>query len=150
MFVMSALTLVLMGQCAAAQLKVLVLDSKTGKPLGRKDVCVSLSTSPNMTALDHPEFGPICHKTDSEGSASITLPEGSHAWAYVTLRTNDLLPCFAPGHAFSVAELATMGIITPNTCGTASTNPLIQAGELVLFAHQMTFSEVLKAMGKEL
>jgi len=146
---MLILALMLVGHCAAAQLKVLVLDSKTGEPLGGKAVCVSLSASPKMTALDKSDMGPVCHRTNPNGIMDITLPDPSPEWAYVTLHTNDLLSCFAPGHATSIVELAKTGVTAPNTCGIAATMPASQAGELVVFAHQMTFSEVLKAMWKE-
>ena len=103
-----------------------------------------------MTALDLPSFGPVCHSTDAAGNFIVTLPQPSPDWAYINVQTNDLLPCFSPGHAFSVAEIANVGALAPNTCGVAATTPHAQAGALAAFAHQMTFTEVLKAMWKEL
>jgi hypothetical protein len=143
-FLFFALTLV--GQGTAAQLKVVVLDSKTGKPLQRKNVCVSFTTTPRYST----NITPVCNHTGADGSTALDIPQPPPAWAYVALRTNDLLPCFATGHPFSMDELAATGVTAPNTCGLAAAIPPTRAGEVVVFAHQMTFSEVFRAIWKEL
>jgi len=134
-----------------ADLKLLVVDSKTGRPLHRKKVCVLFSGKPNRTALDRPEVPEVCGRTDHQGSMKVGLPsDPTMQWAHVSLHTNDLVPCFTIPHAFSVADLMTIGSVAANSCGTVTNMPRVEPGVFVLFAHQMTFREVLKSMGKEL
>jgi hypothetical protein len=132
-------------------LKLLLVDSRTGRPLNRKKVCVLFSRKPNRTPRDRPEVPEVCGRTDHQGSMKVALPgDPTMQWTHVSLYTNDLVSCFPIPHAFSVADLMTTGIVAANSCGTATNIPSVGPGILVLFAHQMTFGEVVKSMLKEL
>lgn len=143
---------VLVGFCQyglGADLKLLLLDSRTAKPLGRKSVCVSFSRNPKMTALDRPDIPEVCKRTDSTGSTTFALPDDSAEWTYVRVLTNDFVPCFDIPLRFFTAELTKAGAIAPNTCGPADTNLTTEPGRLIFYGHQMTFRQVLKSMWHE-
>jgi hypothetical protein len=142
---------VLSLQCAsAADLKIVLLHSKTGRPVHRKKFCISFSRNPKMSALDRPDAPEVCRRTDSSGTISVALPDDPRiVWTYVHSLTNDFVPCLKP-QAFSTTELTQTGVIVPNTCGPDRTDLRPQPGTLIFYGHQMSFSEVLKSMRGEL
>jgi hypothetical protein len=148
---MAAFVLLALNQYAVgAGLKVQLLDSRNGRPLGRKKVCASFSRNPNTSVLAPPDAPEVCGRTDSNGSVNVPLPDDSTLqWTRVRMLTNDFVACFAT-HTFSTAELTKAGAIATNTCGPASSNLTPQAGTIILYGHQMTFWEVLRSMGREL
>jgi hypothetical protein len=127
-----------------ADLKLLLLHSKTGLPVRGKKLCVSFRRNPNVQ--DTPE---ICGRTDSKGAMIVALPDESlEQWAYIGSATNDFVPCFH--QPFATTDLARTGIIAPNTCGPERKDITPNPGSLVLYGHQMSFWEVLKSMKGEL
>ena len=108
---------------------------------------MSYSPDPRANGVDEPN---VCGKTDEMGGMTVALPNPVPQTIHVAVLTNDLLPCFAIPNAFSVAELMAKGGAASNTCGIARANPAAERGRLIFFAHQMTFSEVLRSMLQEL
>jgi len=125
----------------AADLRVVVLDSKTGEPLHHKKACVTFRPS-----LPEPSS---CRLTDSAGTATFPVPIPSPPTVYISLLTNDLVSCFS-AHSFPSIEVMNVGLVVANTCTAAKRSQTPTPGTIVVFAHQMTFLEVLKSMGREL
>jgi hypothetical protein len=130
-----------------ADVKLLLVDSGTGRPLHGKGVCVSFSPNPNATGIDRPN---VCHETNSKGTMKIALPNPTPQSIHVSVMTNFLVPCFSIPHAFLTAELTAAGTIAPNTCSPPRSDVTTQPGMIVLFAHQMTFAERWKWWWQEL
>ena len=142
--------LLIAGHVAAGEtsnLKVVLLDSKTGKPLHSKTVCVSFNPSPRGNGVDKPN---VCGTTDGSGAMNVSVPTPVPLLLHVAVLTNDLLPCFPIPHAYSVADVLSNGAVAPNTCGTGTKNPALEPNHLFLFSHQMTIWEVLKSMWHEI
>ncbi|MGA2902699.1 MAG: hypothetical protein ABSD98_02630 [Candidatus Korobacteraceae bacterium] len=130
----------------AADLKIVLLDSKSGHPLRWKLVCVSfpVDNSANPIVVGQPRG---CRRTDSLGAAEFTLPDPAPDKVDVALGTNGLIECFAP-QTFPVADAMKAGVVANNTCGDASTD-LTEPGEVVVFGHQKNFWEVLRSLDDE-
>ncbi len=141
-----AMTLAL-SSAHATDLKVVLLDSKSGQPLHDKTVCISFHPDPRGSGYDKAD---ACGKTDHAGAFTVAAPRQDVEQLQVWSRTNDLTHCFDASQKFSTAEIISNGIVAQNTCGTASLIPSANAGTLAVFVHQMTFAEVLKSMWHEL
>lgn len=140
--------IVALANCASGlDLRVLCLDGKIGRPLQRKKVCVSFNSDPHGNGIDKPS---VCGRTNANGVFKVSLGNPVPPIVHVAVLTNDLLPCFKTPNAFLIADVIAKGIWAENTCNTLKHTPDPVPGELVVFAHQMTFLEVLKRMGKEL
>lgn len=142
-----AIVLMLLGfaeRAVGADLKLLLLHSKTGRPVRGKKLCVSFRLNPEVR--DSPE---ICSRTDSQGTMIVALPDESmEQWAYIGSLTNDFVPCFR--QPFAITDLARTGVIAPNTCGPDRNDLTPNPGMLVLYGHQMSFWEFLKSMKDEI
>ena len=121
----------------ATDLKVVVLDSKEGKPMRSKLVCVAFPSS-DPVVLNQPR---MCGRTDSTGTAAFRLPEPEPEKVKVELATNNLVPCYAP-QAFVVADALKDGLVAKNTCADETTDTT-ETGEVVVYAHQKSVKEVL-------
>ena len=130
---------------AADDLNIVLLDSKTGHGLQGKLVCISFppENSSEHIVMENRE----CHRTDSSGSAAFGLPDPVPQKVKVQMGSNGLVACFEP-HEFTVSEAMKLGLVAKNTCGDASTDTT-QTGELILYAHQMSLWETLKARRDE-
>jgi len=121
----------------ATDLKVVVLDSKEGKPLHSKLVCI-LFPSTDAVVLNQPR---MCARTDSTGTAAFRLPEPVPEKVKVELATNNLMPCYA-AQQFVVAVALKDGVVAKNTCADGTTDTTL-TGEVVVYAHQKGVKEVL-------
>ena len=81
---------------------------------------------------------------------TVSVPQLRLEVIHISVLTNNLLPCFAIPHAFSVAQIAETGIVVPNTCTAMSITRPPEQGVIALFAHQMTFWETVKDAWREL
>jgi len=129
----------------AAQLKVQVLDSSSGHGLHNKLVCVSFpaenSDGPIITEARD------CHRTDSTGTVEFKLPDPAPKSVHIALASNGLDPCFRP-ESFELSAAMDGGTVAKNTCGDAGTD-LTEDGEVVVFAHQRSLWESMKARSDE-
>jgi hypothetical protein len=141
------LMVVLANSAAGSDLRVVFLDGKTGRPLHRKDVCVSFNPDPRSNGVDKPG---VCGRTNAKGLFNVPVGNPVSAIVHVAVLTNNLLPCFKTPNAFLIADVIAQGGRAENTCDNVKHGPDPVPGELVIFAHQMTFLEVLKRMGREL
>ncbi|MGD0930055.1 MAG: hypothetical protein ABR902_05325 [Candidatus Korobacteraceae bacterium] len=128
----------------AADLKIVLLDGKSGHPLHWKQVCVSF---PAGNAPNPAGQSPECHRTDSIGTVEFPLPDPVPETVNIVLMTNGLVECFAP-RTFPLAEAMKAGVVAKNTCGDASTD-LTETGEVVLFGHQKSLWRVLRSWDEE-
>lgn len=130
----------------ATDLKVSLLDGKSGHPLRWKLICVSFPAgdAPQPRAADQSR---ACQRTDSVGTAEFQLPDPVPETINIVLVTNGLVECYAP-RTFALADAMKSGVVAKNTCGDASTN-LTEAGEVVLFGHQKNLWQVLRGWDQE-
>ena len=127
---------------AADDLKVVVLDSKTGHSLRGKLVCITFPSSEPV--VEKPR---ACQRTDSTGTAAFSLPDPAPEKVDVALSTNGLVPCFSP-HTFVIADAIKIGLVARNTCGDATTDTT-ETGELVVYGHQKGIKETLNSSRNE-
>lgn len=121
----------------ATDLKVVLLDSKTGHPLHSKLVCVVFPSTEPIVANQ----ARMCSRTDGTGTATFKLPDSDPQTVKVELATNNLEPCFAP-QAYSLADALKDGFVAKNTCADDTTSTR-DPGELVLYGHQKSLKEAL-------
>lgn len=131
----------------AQNLKVVLIETKTGRPLRGKGVCVSFSANIVATGIDRPN---VCHETDSKGSVTLVMPQARPDVIHISVLTAYLMPCFAIPHAFSVSQITATGIVVPNKCAAMDVSRTPEQGVIALFAHQMTFWEQVKSEWREL
>jgi len=129
----------------AADLKVVVLDSKSGHALHGKLVCILVPAGKSEGPVVYPSRE--CRRTDSGGTAAFALPDPAPETVKVELSTNGLVPCFA-SQPFVVADAMKDGMVAKNTCGDADTSTT-ETGEVVLFAHQKGVKETLGSARNE-
>ena len=145
-FLIGAITLmVLTTRAIASDLTVMIIDSKSARPLHHKKVCLLFSEG-SQADVRYDET--TCGRSNDRGVVIVPAPKFPKTFLHVSVATNDLLPCFAVPDGFPVADVISRGVILANTCGTAKQQPNPMQGQIVIYAHQMTFWEVLKAMGK--
>jgi hypothetical protein len=132
---------------AAQELRVVLIETKTGRPLRGKGVCVSFSPDDHATGIDRPN---VCNETNSKGSIPVVVPQPRVEVIHISVLTNGLLPCFAIPHAFPVAQIAETGMVVPNNCAAVSITRTPEPGVIALFAHQMTFWEKIRDAWGEL
>jgi hypothetical protein len=127
----------------AADLKIVLLDGKSGHPLHRKLVCIAFPVGdPVVTSQPR-----ACRRTDSTGTADFTLPDPIPESVNVELATNNLVPCFSPAKIV-LADAMKTGLVAKNTCGDATTDTT-ETGEVVLYGHQKNVKEVLSSTRDE-
>lgn len=131
----------------AQNLKVVLIETKTGRPLRGKGTCVSFSPKLKATGIDRPH---ACGDTNSKGNITVALPHPRPEVIHVSVLEDRLVPCFPIPHAFSIAKIAETGIVVPNKCAAMSLTPAPEPGVIALFAHQMTFWEKIKDAWREL
>jgi hypothetical protein len=145
-----ATVFLLLGLPIAAQaqnLKVVLIETQTGRRLRGKGVCVSFSPNIHATGIDRPN---VCDETNSTGSMTVVVPQPRPEVIHISVLTNGLLPCFAIPHAFPVAQIAETGLVVPNKCAGITMTSTPEHGVISLFAHQMTFWEKVKYAWREL
>ena len=122
----------------ATDLKVVVLDSKEGKPMKSKLVCVLFpTTDPIVTNRQR-----MCGRTDSTGTAAFRLPDDPMPQTVkVELGTNNLVPCYT-AQTFAIADVLKDGVVARNTCADGTTETR-DPGEVVVYAHQKSVKEAL-------
>lgn len=131
------------GSCV--NLKIMLLDSSSGHGLHNKLVCIWFPSDESQ--------GPViveareCHRTDSTGMVEFRLPVPVPPSVHIALASNGLSPCFSPD-SFEIASAMKGGTVAKNTCGDVSTD-LIEDGEVVIFGHQMSLWESMKARSDE-
>ncbi len=122
---------------SATDLKIVLLDSKTGRPMHSKLVCVVFPSTEPIVANQ----ARMCSRTDGTGTATFRLPDSDPQTVKVELATNNLESCFR-SQAYSIAEAMKDGLVAENTCGDSTTDTT-ETGELVLYGHQKSVKEVL-------
>jgi len=121
----------------AGDLKIVLLDSKTGNPMHSKLICVVFPVNDPIVVNQARK----CSRTDGTGTATFRLPDTDTQTVKVDLASNNLEPCFRP-QAYSLAEALKDGLVAKNTCADDTTSTR-DPGELVLYGHQKSVKEAL-------
>jgi len=129
---------------AADELKVVVLDSKTGHAMKGKLVCINVPPNPRDPVVERVRD---CQRTDSGGIATFALSDPPPVTVDVTFGSDGLVPCYAP-HNFAIADAMKTGTVARNTCGDASTDTT-ETGEVVVFGHQKSLKEAANSVRNE-
>ena len=130
---------------AGDELRIVLLDSKTGHALRGKLVCIAFPAGASADpVITQPRD---CRRTDSTGTATFAMPDTAPEHINIMMGSDGLVGCFTQ-QAFATDEAMTMGVVVDNTCGDASTETT-QPGEVVVFAHQTSVWEALKARRNE-
>lgn len=130
----------------ADDLKVVLLDSKDGRPMHGKLVCIFYRTGdPKSPIAD--DQARECHRTDSTGTAEFAMPDPAPEKVKVELSTNNLMPCFA-SQLFAIADAMKEGMVAKNTCG-GDTTDTTETGELVVYGHQKSVKEIMESSRNE-
>lgn len=121
----------------ATDLKVVLLDSKTGQPMHSKLICVFFPVN-DPIAVNQAR---TCQRTDNTGTATFRLPDTDPQTVKVELATNNLAPCYK-AQAFPLADTLKDGVVAKNMCADETTTTK-DPGELVLYGHQKSLKEAL-------
>jgi hypothetical protein len=113
-----------------------LVDGRNGKPLANHRLLVFAGESPEPLRLHQSQFEVF---TDKNGVAALTGLARTAQWIQVWPDWMVLCQHVPNSSSFSVAEILSTGLNTPNTCGSAAPRPT--PGRLVVFARPMHFWE---------
>lgn len=119
-----------------AKIVVSAVDGRTGRPLTNQHVLLFGGPSVEAAREQQQHYELL---TDSEGKATLALgPETQ--WIQVWVDWHVL--CVPKNPVFSVADILSLGVKAPNTCG--STSERATPGRLVVFARPEHFWEKMR------
>jgi hypothetical protein len=127
------------GGAAMAQdnrIVVQVVDGRNGKPLANQHLLVFAGESPEGVRLQKEHFQLV---TDNDGLADLPIASGTVQWIQVWPDWHILCQKTPNREAFSVTEILSTGLSTPNACG--SVRQELRPGHFVVFARPAHFWE---------
>jgi len=135
-------TLVGIGTATLAQDRQIVvqaMDGRNGKPLANQRLLIFGGDSPEAVRRHAKDYVLV---TDKDGLATLTLASETQ-WLQVWADWHVLCMTEPPNSkSFPVADIMTLGLNTPNTCGGALKK--VAPGHLVVFARPMNFWEKMQ------
>ncbi len=134
--------LLVMGATATAQetrIVVHVVDGRNGRPLANQHLLVFAGESPESVREHNKQFELV---TDKDGLAALTSVSHTVRWIQVWVDWHILCQREPNSKSFSVAEILSTGLSTPNTCGSAVQKPT--PGHFVVFARPAHFWEKMR------
>ena len=134
--------LILVGVAAMAQdtrIVVQVVDGRSGRPLADQHLLIFAGESPDAVRLQKNHFELV---TDKDGLANLPIASSDVQWIQVWPDWRILCQKTPNGEAFSVAEILSTGLSTPNTCGSARQE--LRPGHFVVFARPAHFWEKMR------
>jgi hypothetical protein len=135
------IVLVGMGAAAMAQDKQIVvraLDGRSGKPLASQHLLVFAGDSAEAVREHKKQYELV---TDNDGLATLTLMPGIQ-WFQVWIDRHVLCQTEPNSKSFSVHDVLTSGLSSPNTCSSVSQKAL--PGHVVVFARPAHFWERMR------
>ena len=119
---------------ASKIITVRLLDAKTGKPLAKNAVTLTVSENGKVVFRSH-------SNTNSNGVAVFNLPEPIPERIGLTYATADLGTC--SDVEFPTGEILTAGLVSKNRCYAGKLPRAVTArpGEIILFGSPLTFWE---------
>jgi hypothetical protein len=122
---------------ATASITVRLLDAKSGKPLARSTVTLTVTENGKVIFQSH-------LNTTSNGIAILSLPEPIPERIGLTYATPDLGSC--SDLAFPTGEILTAGLVSKNRCYAGELPHPVTArpGEIVLFGSPLTLWERIR------
>jgi hypothetical protein len=120
-----------------AQIEVLAISGKTGKPLARQRLLVFGGASQNDARAEKNLFDLT---TDKDGVARLTIDPLNVMWIQVWVESQAL--CDTNHKVFSVGEIVSTGANAPNTCSSAVRE--LVPHQLVVFARPKSLREKMQ------
>lgn len=130
------------GGAATAQeshIVVRVVDGRNGKPLANQRLLVFAGNSPETVRGHKENFDLI---TDKEGVADLRIVSPDMRWIQVWVNFHVLCQSRPNARSFSIAEILSKGVSTPNTCGSPRAQPT--PGKFIVFARPTHFWEKMR------
>jgi hypothetical protein len=127
------------GTSALAQdtkLTLMALDGRNGKPLPTQRLLVFIGASPK-DVQQHKQSLDVT--TDKDGVAILPITRTDTQWLQVFVDFRTLCQTEPNTKSFSVDEIVSGGLTTPNNCGSFRVNAT--ANHLVVFARPATIKE---------
>jgi hypothetical protein len=114
------------------------VDGRNGKPIANAHLLIFSGETPDEVRLEKNSLNAVA---DANGRATVTF--GVHA-KWIQIFVDDKVLCQAEpnGRSFSVEEIMSAGLKTPNTCG--SLDKQAAAGHFVIFARPAKFLEKMR------
>jgi hypothetical protein len=131
-----------MGVLAMAQenhIIVQVVDGRNGKPIANEHLVVFVGESPESVRELNRNFELV---TNKEGLADLTIATHDIQWIQVSADWHVLCQSDPNSKSFSVGEILSTGLSTPNTGG--SMTQKLTPGHFVVFARPMHFWEKMR------
>jgi hypothetical protein len=127
------------GKGESLLITVQVLDGRNGKPLADQHVLVFTGISINA-AKSHAAHTELT--TEKTGAGTLTIYPAETQWLQVF--TDGRVLCYPNPNqsSFSVSEIMSKGLATPNDCGALIKEP--SAGRFIIFARPPRFMEKMK------
>lgn len=130
------------GAVAMAQdshIVVQAVNGRNGKPLANQHLLVFAGESPESVSQHKKQFELV---TDKEGLADLTIAPSDVRWIQVWVDWHVLCQSEPNSKSFSVAEVLSTGLSTPNTCGPSIRK--LTPGHFVVFARPAHFWEKMR------
>lgn len=134
--------LVGIGAIAVAQdshIVVRAVDGRNGKPFVNQRLLLFAGESPESVRQHKKQFEIV---TDKEGLADLTIAPSDIHWIQVWVDWHVLCQREPNSNSFSVAEILSTGLNTPNTCGSSAQK--LTPGHIVVFARSAHFWEKMR------
>ncbi len=118
---------------------VQVVDGRNGKPIANEHLVVFVGESPESVREEKKNFELV---TNKEGLADLTLAPRDILWVQVWVDWHVLCQSNPNSKSFSVAEILSTGLSTPNTC--SSVTQKLTPGHFVVLARPAHFWEKMR------
>jgi hypothetical protein len=118
---------------------VQVVDGRNGRPLANQHLLVFAGESPQSVRQHKKQFELV---TDKEGRADLMVVPRDIQWIQVWVDWHVLCQSEPNSKSFSVAEILSTGLSTPNTCGKVAQEAGV--GHLIVFARPAHFWEKMQ------
>jgi len=122
-----------------SQIVIQVVDGRNGNPLANQHLLVSAGQSQEYVSHQGKQFDLV---TNNQGLADLTIATRDLQWIQVWVDWHVLCQSEPNSKSFSVAQILSTGLSTPNTCGAVTKKAV--AGHFVVFARPMHFWEKMR------
>ena len=123
----------------STQIIVRAVDGRNGKPLANQHLLVFAGKSPDGVREQETHFDLM---TDKDGLTTLTITSPEIKWIQVWPDGQVLCQTGPNSTSFSVGEIMSTGLKTPNTCSSLVRE--VAPGHLVVFARPATFAEKMR------
>ncbi len=121
---------------------VQAVDGRNGKPLANQHLLVFGGESPESVKQHKKQFKLV---TDKDGLADLTIAPSDIQRIQVWVEWHVLCQSEPNSKSYSVAEVLSSGVSTPNTCGPSVRE--LTPGHFVVYARPSHFWEKMRELG---